>query len=155
MSKVPVRLLSANIDKTKHVGKYKYPYDPYNLCLDFVLERLMWNIGHNETCCLVLEARGKKEDAELHNKIKRLVSRGNNQNPSSHFSKIKGAYFNPKWCHSAEEKTSYWILELADLCAYPIHKKFSYGTEDPAYKVLESKICGYPNIMGNGIKSFP
>ena len=76
-------------------------------------------------------------------------------NPASKFSKIKGVYFNPKWCHSAGDQKSYWALELADLCAFPIHKYLSYGTKDPAFNVIQRKICGYPHIRGRGLKSFP
>lgn len=75
-------------------------------------------------------------------------------NPSSTFSKIKGVCFNPKWCHTADDKKSYWELELADLCAFPIHKYLAYGTADPAFDVLKSKICGFPNYYGKGLKSF-
>ena len=96
-----------------------------------------------------------KEDKVLLNKIKHLIDHGNNMNPSSTFSKIKGVYFNPKWCHTADDKKSYWELELADLCAFPIHKYLAYGTADPAFDILKRKICGFPNYYGKGLKSFP
>ena len=152
---IPMRLYSANINKLKHMEKYAFPMDPYDLCLDFVLERLMWNIKDGETCYIILESRGKKEDNFLLDKIKKLIDDGNNMNPASIFSKIKGVYFNPKWCHSADDKKSYWELEIADLCAFPIHKYFAYNHADPAFEVLKTKICGYPNIWGKVLKSFP
>lgn len=155
IDKIPMRLYSANIDKWKHVNQYKYPTDPYDLCLNFVLERLMFDTGPNDTCYIILEARGKKEDKELLNRIKHLIDHGNNLNSANKFSKIKGVYFNPKWCQAEQEQKSYWELELADLCAYPIHKFLSYGKKDDAFKVLEKKICGYPRIIGRGLKSFP
>lgn len=155
IEKIPMKLYSANINKWKHIQQYKYPADPYDLCLNFVLERVMFDIGINDTCYIVLEARGKREDQELLNRIKRLIDNGNNWNGSSKFSKIKGVYFNPKWCHEEQDKKSYWQLELADLCAYPIHKFISYGRKDAAFDVLEKKICGYPRIIGKGLKSFP
>ena len=71
------------------------------------------------------------------------------------FSKIKGVYFNPKWSRKYDDKKSQWMLELADLCAFPIHKYLAYGTSDQAFEILKEKICGYPNIKGRGIKSFP
>lgn len=155
MKNVPMHLFSANIDKQKHVEKYVFPADPYDLCMNFVLERLMWNMRDTDTCYIILESRGKKEDKVLLNKIKHLIDYGNNMNPSSTFSKIKGVYFNPKWCHTADDKKSYWELELADLCAFPIHKYLAYGTADPAFDILKSKICGFPNYYGKGLKSFP
>lgn len=155
MADVPITLFSANIDKWKHVNHYSYPDNPYNLCLDFVLERLMWQMSSTENCYIILESRGRKEDKVLLNKIKYLLDNGNNYNPASNFSNIAGVYFNPKWCHVSNDKMSYWELELADLCAFPIHKYLAYGTEDEAFKVLKPKIFGYPNITGKGLKTFP
>lgn len=155
MGNIPMRLFSVNIDKWKHVNKYKYPADPYDLCLEFIFERLMFDFGPNDTCCIILESRGKKEDKELLNKIKALIDYGNELNKASKFSRIKGVYFNPKWCQAEHEQKSYWELELADLCAYPIHKYLSYHHKDAAFDVLEPKICGYPKIIGKGLKSFP
>lgn len=152
---IPMKLYSSNINKWKHILKYRYPDDPYDLCLEFVLERLMFDLGANDTCYLILESRGKKEDCFLLNKIKALIDFGNGLNNASKFSKIKGVYFNPKWCHAEKDLKSYWELELADLSAYPIHKFLSYGHKDPAYEILEKKICGYPHTKGRGLKSFP
>ena len=36
----------------------------------------------------------------------------------------------------ANDQMSYWKLELADLCAYPIQKYFVYGTRDKAFETL-------------------
>ena len=55
----------------------------------------------------------------------------------------------------ANDQMSYWELELADLCAYPIQKYFAYGTRDKAFETLLPKISCYPNIYGKGLKSFP
>ena len=155
MGRIPMKLFSANIDKWKHVKKYRYPDDPYDLCLEFIFERLMFDFGVNDSCYIILESRGKKEDKELLNKIKALIDYGNGLNSASKFSRIKGVYFNPKWCQSENEQKSYWELELADLCAFPIHKYLSYNHKDAAFDVLEPKICGYPRIKGKGLKSFP
>lgn len=155
MRSLPVTLFSAHIDKWKHINKYKYPDDPYDLCLDFLLERIVRNMSENETCYIVLESRGKKEDKELLNVIKRILNYGNGYKPPKFFSKIKGVYFNPKWCQNADCKKSYWELELADLCAFPIHKYLAYGKTDKSYEILKPKLYGFPRVNGFGIKSFP
>jgi hypothetical protein len=155
MAAVPFTLYASHIDKERHVERYKYPDSPYDLCMNFVLERIMRNMKATETCIIVLESRGAVEDKELLNQIKRLLERGNQYFSANWFSKIKGVYFNPKWCQMAAGQMSYWELELADLCAYPIHKYFVYNNQDKAFQTLLPKINGYPEIFGYGLKSFP
>ncbi len=155
MMKIPMKLYASHIDKERHVMQYAYPASPYDLCMTFVLERIMRDIGRNKTCIIVLESRGAKEDKFLLNQIKFLLDHGNAYHDASDFSKIKGVYFNPKWSHIDNDLKSYWELELADLCAYPIQKYFVYGTKDKAFQTLLPKISCYPNIVGRGIKSFP
>ena len=75
MKNMPMHLFSANIDKQKHVEKYVFPADPYDLCMNFVLERLMWNMRDSDTCYIILESRGKKEDKVLLNKINHLIQK--------------------------------------------------------------------------------
>lgn len=155
MGDISIKLFASNIDKVKHVNRYVYPDSPYDLCMNFVLERIMMGLGVNQKCIIVLESRGLKEDKELLNQIKHLIDHGNNYYSQGSFKKIQGVYFNPKWCHIADDKMSYWGLELADLCAYPIHKLLVYGTEDQAYQVIKNKIYHYPQIWGYGLKNFP
>ena len=154
MADIPMTIYASHIDKERHVNQYLYPDSPYDLCMTFVLERILRNLHSNQNCLVILESRGAKEDQELLNFIKHLIDYGN-QFYSSYFSRIKGVYFNPKWCKMAGDKMSYWELELADLCAYPIYKYFVYGTEDPAFQLILPKIDHYPNHIGKGLKSFP
>lgn len=155
ISNIPMTIYSSHIDKEKHVNQYKLPIPPYDLCMTFVIERIMKGIPYNATCLIVLEARGANEDKKVLNHIKNLIDNGNQYYDKHLFSKIKGVYFNPKWCHLAEEKKSYWALELADLCAYPIYKYCTYGERDKAFDIILPKISGYPKIFGKGLKSFP
>lgn len=155
MKDIPIRLYASNIDKEKHVKQYFAPMQPYDLCMNFVLERIMRNIKPGKSCIIVLESRGLKEDKDLLDQIKRLIDHGNNYYNAESFKKIKGVYFNPKWCQLANDQMSYWELELADLCAYPISKFFKYGTKDPAFQAIENKFAGYPAYIGKGFKAFP
>lgn len=155
MENLPMTLYAAHIDKAMHVRRYMHPMPVYDLCMTFVLERIVRDMGHNKTCVLVLESRGKKEDQELLEHIKKLIDNGSSYCPASAFKRIKGVYFNPKWCATANDKKSYWELELADLCAYPIQKYFVYGTKDKAFETLIPKISCYPDYLGKGLKSFP
>lgn len=155
MGRIPVTLYASHIDKEKHVEKYLYPKSPYDLCMTFVLERIVKDIPDNETCIIVIEARGKKEDKELLKRIVTMIDYGTDYCSSELFKKIKGVYFNPKWCQIYDDKMSYWELELADLCAYPIQKYFAYGRTDRDYNVVLPKIAGFPFSRGRGLKSFP
>lgn len=155
IEKLPIMLCSAHIDKVKHVRQYVYPDAPYDLCMDFVLERLVKSMSSSETCVIILEARGKQEDRELLNQIKRLIDYGNDYTSAATFSKIKGVYFNPKWSEDENCQKSYWSLEIADVCSYPIHKYLSYGTKDPAFLIVEKKLRNYPYYNGRGLKTFP
>lgn len=155
MVSIPMKLYASHINKVQHVDHYKYPDSPYDLCMTFVLERIMRDIPIDATCIVIVEARGTKEDKELLNRIKTLLDYGNRYYSPKAFRKIKGVYFNPKWCHIANDQMSYWELELADLCAYPIQKFFVFGTRDKAFEALLPKISCYPNFYGKGLKSFP
>ncbi len=155
MADIPMKLYASHIDKVRHVNQYIYPASPYDLCMTFVLERIMRDIPDDATCIIIAEARGQREDKELLDQIKSLLDRGNQFHSPETFKKIKGVYFNPKWCQMANDQMSYWELELADLCAYPIQKYFVYGTRDKAFETLLPKISCYPNMYGKGLKSFP
>lgn len=155
IEQIPMTIYSSHIDKVRHVNQYTYPDSPYDLCMNFVLERIMRDIGSNEKCLVILESRGKKEDLEILNQIKYLIDHGNRYNPASRFSKIHGVYFNPKWSSLFQCQKSYWSLEIADICSYPIYKFFAHGTRDKAFDTVESKFKGFPNYIGKGLKSFP
>lgn len=150
-------IYSSSIDKIKHIHKYKYPMHVYNLSLNFVIERFCLELNrNNENGIILLESRGKKEDRNILKFIVNLLEHGNNFNTSNHFSRIKGVYFNPKWCFQKHNgKASFVLLELADLVSYPIYKFAKTGEKDKAFLRLENKIDNYPNYFGFGIKMFP
>lgn len=151
----PFTIISSNIDKSKHVSRYKYPVSPYNLCMNFVLERITKMTTGDYNCEIILESRGKKEDRELHKHMKNLLKNGTPYSNSDNFKRFSGVYFNPKWSKMHNDKKSYWGLELADICAYPIHKYLLNGTKDKAFKCLEKKLHNFPNYVGYGLKKFP
>ena len=155
MGKLPMTLFASHIDKVRHVQRYCNPDSPYDLCMTFVLERIIMSLPADETCMIILESRGKDEDKLLLDHIKNLIDYGSSYHLPKEFNKIKGVYFNPKWCKAANDQKSYWQLEMADLCAYPIHKFFVYGTKDKAFQTLLPKVSGYPQYWGRGLKSFP
>lgn len=152
---IPMTIYAAHIDKERLVKKYRYPDSPYDLCMTFILERVMRDIGDNERCVIILEARGQAEDQKLLDQIKALLALGNGYNDGTWFKRVCGVYFNPKWSKEANDQKSYWSLEVADVCAYPIYKLFAHGKRDRAFEVIETKLSRYPNYKGRGLKSFP
>ncbi|CBH20241.1 conserved protein of unknown function [Acetoanaerobium sticklandii] len=156
MENLPATIFSSTIDKEEHCKKYITPLHPYNLCLDFVLERFVkYYLKPNEYGVIVLEARGAGEDRFVLNHIKEVIDKGTRCVNDSYFKKIKGVYFNPKWCKKHQEQLSYFGLECADLYSYPIHKHIKFNTKDKPFEILEKKIYGYPNYSGYGLKVFP
>ena len=152
---LPMTVYASHIDKVQHVNKYCYPDAPYDLCMNFVLERITKDLGDSETCVVILESRGAKEDMELLNQIKRLIDYGNHYASVLQLSKIRGVYFNPKWSKEDHCQKSYWSLEIADVCSYPIYKYFAHGKRDQAFDIVETKFRAFPRYRGRGLKSFP
>ena len=108
MDAIPMCIYASHIDKERHVNQYIYPIEPYDLCMTFVLERILRDLPVDQTCVIILESRGAKEDRAVLDFIKGLIDNGTRFHPASHFSRIKGVYFNPKWCQAADDRMSYW-----------------------------------------------
>lgn len=156
MEKLDISILSSSIDKEKHYKRYSDPYHPYSLCLKFILERFVkYYIDRDKTGIIILESRGKKEDKYILEYIKDIMDKGTEYVSSSEFKKIKGVYFNPKWCSKSGNKKSYFGLEITDLISHPIHKYCSTKEKIRPYISIENKIYGYPRYLGRGIKIFP
>ncbi|SKB00056.1 Protein of unknown function [Caloramator quimbayensis] len=156
LDEIPAIIVSSTIDKYNLYMKYNSPYNPYNLSLNFVLERFVkYILKPGEKGIVILEARGEKDDKKLLDHIKFIIDNGTNVVSSNYFSKIKGVFFNPKWHAQSNGKKSYFGLEITDLYSYPIFKYCSTGTKDKAFQTLESKLFKYPNYTGCGVKKFP
>ncbi|WP_025568861.1 DUF3800 domain-containing protein [Bacillus sp. UNCCL81] len=155
MTETRYKIFSSSIDKLVHCYQYIDPYHVYNLCLTFVIERYCMHLNnYNLNGLLLLESRGKKEDAFILKHITRLLDRGTQYKSPEHFNRIKGVYFNPKWVKNDPSK-SYALLELADLASYPIHKYSRSSQKDLAFESIEHKFYGYPYYNGKGLKKFP
>lgn len=156
MLNLNIDIFSATLDKESHCRKYIDPDNPYDLCMNFILERFVkYYLDDNEKAIIILEARGQKEDSNLLSHIKKLIDNGTRYVSKDYFKKIKGVYFNPKWCKESDGKKSYFGLEIADLVSYPIHKYNTRENKDRAFECIENKIYGFPKYKGKGIKKFP
>ena len=153
----PYKLLSAGLDKLAHAQKYTTPLHPYNLCMNFILERFAKFIlcPGDHRGIVILEARGGKEDHATLKNLLHLLSNGNAYVNAKTMQRITGIYFHPKWCCDSKNTKTYIGNELADLVSYPIHKFIREGIKDKAYCAIESKFDCYPSYMGRGLKTFP
>ena len=156
MESLPISITYSFIDKEKHYEIYKnYAQSPYVLAVSFILERLVTKqLKDTDRVIIILESRGKKEDDKLLKHIMYILDHGTYYVSAGQFKKISGVYFNPKRMPK-DDKKSYFGLEIADLCGYPIFKYCRNGTKDKAFKIIEPKIYSFPNIMGRGLKIFP
>ncbi|RJG26724.1 DUF3800 domain-containing protein [Paenibacillus thiaminolyticus] len=154
---VNAKIISCHIDKLAHYKRYINPIHPYHIAVQFILERYCKGLNDGDmTGVVMLESRGKKEDKFVLDYITHIIDNGTNQNPASHFRNIRGVYFNPKWWKNDDDKSSFIILEYADLVSYPIHKEHRHSTNeravDPAFSIVERKFYNFPNYLGWGLK---
>ena len=149
-------IITTAILKDKLIEQYGPRTDnPYELSLTFILERTTFlsdNIGC-KSVEMVAEARGKKEDASLHNQHQLILSHGtayvDNLRLRSRFSDIK-------FVKKAENNLG---TQIADLVAYPLATKALYPErENLAFRVIEPKIYRQfldGDYLGYGLKIFP
>lgn len=155
MSNMELMVFDCFINKEKFYLKYlDAAIDPYAIGIQYILERIVnKQLGSDDKVMIVCESRGAKEDIIVLDTIKLLMAKGTYYVSSKQFNKITGIYFNPK--RSSDNSKSYIGLEIADLCAYPIYKYAKHGTKDQPFRIIETKIHGYPYYEGKGLKRVP
>ncbi|MDQ0359764.1 DUF3800 domain-containing protein [Breznakia pachnodae] len=155
MKKLPISITSCCIDK---VFLYKIGGNlvksPYTIAVTKILETLVTvQLKTSDKALIILESRGKKEDCKLLNEVVDLIEFGTSSVSINQFNKIVGVYFNPKRVSKDIHKASatFWGLEIADLCSYPIYKKYRGGQSDTSFLLIERKIHGYPDYLNKGM----
>lgn len=158
MAVLPFELMAACIDKQKLISRYINPKEPYELALEFIIERFSKFLNtQNKTGMIVMESRGTKEDAKLLELFLELYNDGTDFISHRVLQKTitAGLYFNGKWNKEKENMETFVGLEIADLCAHPIgHFAFKNEKSKP-FAVIEEKFLGYPYHFGKGLKLFP
>jgi hypothetical protein len=78
MAGVKMQVYAAVIDKEKHRARYADPWNPYEVALHFLREKLCSRLlvqgQKNSRVHVLFEARGKAEDRELELEFRRIVS---------------------------------------------------------------------------------
>jgi hypothetical protein len=138
MSECDYKLISVAIRKDKHVGKYRYPADPYDLSLLFGMERLLSVLeGHEQRSVkMIAEKRGSNEDRQLHLAFQRIVTNGTEYIGADRFRKIDfSLQFLPKAMNIIG-------TQMADLAAYPIARHVLDKSKPNApYEIVRQKLC--------------
>lgn len=116
MESLPFTLFVTAIRKSAHVECHgTEATNPYDLALEFTLERLLhfMESGGETRLPVVAEARGRKEDNSLEQVFYRVLSRGTVNIPGERFRKLD--------CPLAfqSKKNNIVGVQLADLSAYP------------------------------------
>ncbi len=151
-----IHVISAAILKNKLIGQYgPQANNPYDLSLTFILERTVF-LTDRLQCSkveVIAEARGKVEDAKLHQQFQVITNNGtqfvNRERFSQRFSDI-----------DFKKKSENIIgTQLSDLIAYPIATKILYPErENFAFRIIEPKLYRQFNngdYLGYGLKIFP
>ena len=142
MIDMPFDLIGSVIDKKAHVKTYLDPWSPYDLALQFYLERLcIFLIERGQSGRLihvVFECRGKREDDDLERKFRQIVTEESGVGYlSPNFSAME---FKPTFAKKSINSTG---LQLADLTARPL----ALWTIRPeqfnrTYSVIKDKLWG-------------
>lgn len=147
----PMTLVAVVIDKLKHRARYTEPFNPYDLALQYGLERVFEALrsgGQEERLTHVIcEARGKKEDVALELEFRRVCDGKNRHGRRLNFEMVM-----------ASKQANSEGLQLADLVARPIGLHvLRPGQPNRAWDVLQTKV--YAGNKGRspgwGLKIFP
>jgi hypothetical protein len=130
-------IIAIGIRKEEYIKKYgKIAENPYQVSLSYMLERLVFCMWNNEnTVDIIVEKRGKKEDAALLEYYNKVYSRGTFYIQWPEFNK-RITSFDFRWKHKNDIG-----IQLADLCAYPLVSYIRNPKEpNPAFDILKPKI---------------
>jgi hypothetical protein len=149
ISAMPFTLFLTCVRKQAHADKYgPYAYSPYNIALEFTMERVLHflqNSGETELP-IVAEARGKKEDADLERVFFRILSQGTRYHLADQFKRLTC----PLVFRSKKDNIA--GVQVADLCAYPCARHV-LGRSDRAYEIVKKHLYNQGGV--SGWKVFP
>ena len=148
------KIIAAVIDKSKLKSSYRTPSDPYNLCFQFIMERLCMFVGRkNEKVVMRMESRESHNDKVLAEDYENFKNKGNTMiKPEEVREKLIDLSFNKKSQNIGGH-------QIADLAAYPIGIHiFQPKRDNPAFQIVEKKFhtrLGTRQYINYGLKIFP
>lgn len=144
-------IISTVILKNEHKARYKDPYPPYNLALQFIMERFCFSSNRKSNCTgyILAESRGIKEDKQIKQAYRNLQKNGN---------QYDNYFINLTSIQTEKKNKNIAGLQIADLVSYPIASKvLRPKKENPAWDLIYKKIQSQNGVgvMGYGLKIFP
>ena len=146
---VPFTIIATGIDKRLLQKQYVRPANPYELGLQFCLERLFRFLQEKSqvgrVTHVIIESRMDNQNKELDQAFHRIIEK--NQ-------KLQDLY--PLKLIFGDKKVNSVGLQIADLIAYPIGRYvLNPHEENLAFKCIEQKLHKFPNYLQKGLKIFP
>lgn len=147
-------VISSIIDKERYIKKYgKLRNDVYEIALSFIVERAIFFldsiVDQYKNLYLIIEKRGKKEDAQLKNHMNDLLRIG-----TYYVSPERLRTYNIK-VQFIDKRKNINGLQLSDLVAYPIARySMDKDRANPAFDIIEPKIYRRGTRIF-GLKIFP
>lgn len=145
------QLIYSVIEKERYIQRYTTPRNPYELSMSFVLERAFLELnerGHGtRRTTVVVECRGKKEDAQLKVAFDQIITGNNACRRALPFDLLMV----PKAANSAG-------LQIADLAARPLGSHVLRPEQQSrAYDAIRARIRRSPAgaVLGYGVKVSP
>jgi hypothetical protein len=154
MSATDYTIVACSIMKEKYIRKYgRLNDDVYGLSLSFIMERAVYYLDSmgdpDAQLQVIVEKRGKREDASLLSYYNEVFDRG---------TYFVNAGRLKKYFHGFEfrdKKEDIIGLQIADLAAYPITRYVLDGDAyNRAFEVVEGKIYSQDGRR-HGLKIFP
>ncbi len=152
------KIIAAAIHKSKLKNQYREPNNPYNLCLQFILERSVMFLGRSGDKLIF-----RIESRETHNDRK-LAEVYENFRLYDHLKPNKGILFKKEEIQSKfidlsfnQKVQNIAGQQIADLVAYPIGAFVLNGKrENKAFEIVKTKFHNKNgSYMNYGLKVFP
>lgn len=151
MEALPATVVAVVIDKPAYTSRYHAPVSPYDYALETGLERVFRHLegqGHSaSTTAIIVEKRGKREDADLELAFRRVCDGAN----ALHQPMALQLVMIPKSSNSPG-------LQLTDLMARPVAlHHLRPGQPNRAFEIIETKLRRSPTgkTEGWGLKRLP
>ena len=151
MEALPATVVAVVIDKPAYTARYHAPVSPYDYALETGLERVFRHLEElgqaDSSTAIIVEKRGKREDAELELAFRRVCDGANALHKALPFQLV----MIPKSSNSPG-------LQLTDLMARPVALHHLRPIQpNRAFEIIETKLRRSPSgkTEGWGIKRLP